>query len=111
MSFCRRYFELIEEKPVSEPIALGDDLVDHTSLTYDFDYQKDFREPVDLKKPHYLYHLTGRKVPISVVSTLTSLTNTTSFENDMHYTEYLFFFFVLRNNGSINLLNIIRWTM
>jgi hypothetical protein len=61
----KRTFELVEEKPVSDPIQISGDLEDQTSLVYDFDYQRDFKDPIDLKKPHYLYHLTGRKVPIS----------------------------------------------
>lgn len=66
--FHRRSLELVEEKPVSQPMVMSDD-VDHlTSLIYNFDYQQDFKEPIDLKMPHYFYHLTGRKVPITDVS-------------------------------------------
>lgn len=67
--FYRRSVELVEEKPVSEPIVMPDEVNHLTSLIYHFDYQQDFKEPVDLKMPHYFYHLTGRTVPIIDVST------------------------------------------
>ncbi|GFS61509.1 vitellogenin-6 [Trichonephila inaurata madagascariensis] len=63
----RRYLTLVEEKPVTTAFDVGAETDTYTSLEYDFDFQKDFKEPIDLKQPHYLYHVLGRKVPLDVI--------------------------------------------
>ncbi|XP_054714176.1 vitellogenin-2-like [Uloborus diversus] len=62
-----RHLQLVEERPVTTSLDTGAEYVSHRSLVYDFDHQRDFKETIDLKQPHYLYFLTGRKVPVSEV--------------------------------------------
>ncbi|KFM59902.1 Vitellogenin-6, partial [Stegodyphus mimosarum] len=66
-TFINRTLELVAEREVTNPLEFSDDVVRYDSLVYDFDFQRAFSDPVDLKKPHYIYHITGRKVPISEI--------------------------------------------
>ncbi|XP_042902860.1 vitellogenin-6 isoform X1 [Parasteatoda tepidariorum] len=66
-TYTNRFLTLIDEKEVTTPLEMGSDVVTHDSLMYQFEFQKNFKDPVDLKKPHYLFHLTGRKVPVDVI--------------------------------------------
>ncbi|CAL1295538.1 unnamed protein product [Larinioides sclopetarius] len=62
-----RYLTLIDERPITNVMEMGPDFDTYSSLEYSFDFQKNYKDPVDLKQPHYLYHLYGRKVPLDVI--------------------------------------------
>ncbi|KAG8181558.1 hypothetical protein JTE90_017309 [Oedothorax gibbosus] len=66
-TIINRHLELVEERDVTTPLAIEGEAQDYDSLIYDFDFQHGFKDPVDLHKPHYLYHLTGRKVPLDQI--------------------------------------------
>ncbi|GIY06719.1 vitellogenin-6 [Caerostris darwini] len=62
-----RYLELIDDRPVTNELDVGQDTDTYSSLEYSFNFQKGYKDAVDLKQPHYLYHLFGRKVPLDVI--------------------------------------------